>query len=1207
MAYRLVGNKFIEDTSPEFQMYNTLGRDAGATSNNSGDNFFTKRAKSLENALGTTGAYVVGRIDTERENQNIEDRQNRWKQSMDDIYKKYGYENSDAYYDAKNAAEKETFGKYGYDSDNYWNKHAELYSPSGANADALKELENERANIINNMSQEDADKIRKFDSIQNELINQSQANSNEAKKASDDWKNYRENSYVGQKVNQDRGKFAGSAMNTLSTGFDVLSMAAGIPNGALINAGQGAFEGIADELEQNGFNNFDAGRAAQNAITGAAAGAATGALNTKIGNRMAANGGNIINGNNILTKGANSILKSGVGRGALSGAVGGATGAGLSSAMNGVEIGQGIQNTLGGAAQGAVQGGIAGGAMSAANRIGNATLNRFAPELSNSLQENAARNASYGDTMREQFKGAWDSGDSPVAELAKTLPSKANRFIDNINDRGVGMSIKDVGSEQNFNTKAYWEQEMKALDAEGVPFTSPRYQTAMDEWKKAPDLALANTESNTMPQDIQNMRINDNAKGQNTNEFDYIFEDARGNRARLPELRKTLNPDNNTVIANSELIDSPIRGRMYDNMPNSEFIKYAEQNGWKLANTPYEGMSGSEMLNTMAKNAGFEDYNAATRNFTDSGEATKGTDIVDWMENRAKVNTPDTEVYRTLTGDTEPTNTDLMYGESALGNRTRRGMLADSLERFGNTLEGAQTNVTRAAAKDLGIESTGKVVENVRKKTGIVNLETQAALAKELTGGENSLMDSVQRIALSASENGQPYKVDTDPVLRDVESIVDKYADTNMFGSQTAKDRFISNLRRDISNYDSDILSIANRMKSNAADLRGKGVASPAPADAAKAKIYTEIANRLDDLSYKAIPQDNVDAMFDATITEMRGRANQAANNGNNDIAKAYNKLADSLDAEPRTVQAFRSFKKDFVDASKINELTARAENGAAVQMGRSLGGSLRRFGGTLLQRPINTVLAKAGGAVNSLADRVGSEASADTTSKATTTVLPQNQVYNAIGRTTGEIEGEKASGEDGNLTQLSEPLALESMVTNTASSSPNYVYNSIYGNSNNNKNSKSQMYLSLISELVNSGNAGAAASLMDKYYDALSSEAEASTKQTKLTDKQRQANAAERALNDFEGAEHNFAYDVSDIPLIGGIANLGGNEYASKAEALALQIGYMLSGATVNKEEAKNIGMAYVPQPRDNEAVRKAKLQQLRGIIADYQQTYEE
>jgi hypothetical protein len=123
-------------------------------------------------------------------------------------------------------------------------------------------------------------------------------------------------------------------------------------------------------------------------------------------------------------------------------------------------------------------------------------------------------------------------------------------------------------------------------------------------------------------------------------------------------------------------------------------------------------------------------------------------------------------------------------------------------------------------------------------------------------------------------------------------------------------------------------------------------------------------------------------------------------------------------------------------------------------------------------------------------------------------------------------------------------------------------------------------------------------------YQNALANQQSTSASTTKLTDKQRQANAASVALNDFEQAEHNFAYDVSDIPLIGNVANLGGNDYLSKAEALALQVGYMLSGATVNKDEAKKIGMAYVPQPRDNATVRQNKINQLRGIISEYQRS---
>jgi hypothetical protein len=369
------------------------------------------------------------------------------------------------------------------------------------------------------------------------------------------------------------------------------------------------------------------------------------------------------------------------------------------------------------------------------------------------------------------------------------------------------------------------------------------------------------------------------------------------------------------------------------------------------------------------------------------------------------------------------------YGESGLAKRTRGNQTAEALRRFGNTLEGSQTNVTRAAARDMGIESTGKVVENVRKKTGLTNLETQAILARELTGGADSLMDSVQRNALTAAEDGTGrFLADHTKVLGEVDSIVDKYATTSALGEkgiQNLKDQ----LRTDILNQNQDLLAKANNFKSQAQELRGKGIVNPSEGDAAKAKIYTEVANKLDDLSYSAIPKENVDAMFGATISEMRARAIQAQNNGNKEIANAYNKLADSLNEQPRTIKAYRSFKKDFVDISKINQLTGQAENGAGFQMASGATSGAKRFVNRLLQRPANAVLAKAGGAVNSVADVVDTVGgNADTTPRVQTQPLSadaQNLLGNFIARTQGNIaannlvEGAKTDQEQQNLEGL--------------------------------------------------------------------------------------------------------------------------------------------------------------------------------------------
>ena len=382
------------------------------------------------------------------------------------------------------------------------------------------------------------------------------------------------------------------------------------------------------------------------------------------------------------------------------------------------------------------------------------------------------------------------------------------------------------------------------------------------------------------------------------------------------------------------------------------------------------------------------------------------------MRNRISGNNAATTATTDTTATTTTTEEPFAaYGESQLAKRTRGNQAAEALRRFGNTLEGAQTNITRAAARDLGIESTGKTVENVRRKTGLTNLETQAQLAKELTGGADSLMDTIQRNALNASEDGSAYTADTTNLLGDVEGIVRKYANrTNMKG-EAGLNKLIDDVRNDIVARDTDLLSKANNFKASAAELRGKGIVNPSEGDSAKAKIYAEIGKKLDDLSYNAIPKENVDDMFNATISEMRARATQAQNNGNKEIANAYNNLADNLDKQPRTIKAYRSFKKDFVDVAQINQLTARADNGAGLQLGNNAAGALKRFGNTVLNRPINSALAKAGAAVNSAADIVDNLGTPTGNGRTPTQPLSQDAQL-ILGNFIGRAEGQNAASD---------------------------------------------------------------------------------------------------------------------------------------------------------------------------------------------------
>lgn len=534
-------------TSNQTQIWNALGRDAGTQQNND-DNFFVKRGKSIENALGTTGASLVSAIDTATENANTEQRNKNYKDSLKNIAQKYGYNSMSDFYDASNAADRDILSKYNFDFDSY---NAQRQEAANKNDQAkLDELDKYKLNFIeNNITGEDANKLRNFTLGSQELRKQASGNLSDATKAAEDWKNYRENSYVGQKINQDRGKFAGSAINTLSTAVDLTGLGAN----PISNAIQGGVEGIADELEQNGLQNFDAGRAAQNAAIGAAAGAVTGALNKGISNSLAKKGGNLFKGNNAITAGLNSLgsktalgrgvstIATGVGRGAVSGAVGGATGAGLSAALNGQDV---LGSAVEGAKRGLTQGAAAGGIMAGANLALNNTpgVGKFMQDL-NSAKTNWDNS---GNTFDERLTNTLNSGDSAVGNwLNRQSQSRALATMGNIGNRvqnvnattGTGDAWDRLAQQSGYNNydeviQRYMEAnpgvELNPNGAAGQILTwldeNPNTPTTAAGWaKRAGERIIEDANnsnlgmrvkdlSNELPEDIRNMSISDNTK-----------------------------------------------------------------------------------------------------------------------------------------------------------------------------------------------------------------------------------------------------------------------------------------------------------------------------------------------------------------------------------------------------------------------------------------------------------------------------------------------------------------------------------------------------------------------------------------------------------------------------------------------------------------------------------------------------------------------
>lgn len=1355
------------------QMFNALGRTAGTQAAQGGnDNFFVKRGKSIENALGTTGSAIASAVKDVYENNSTEQMRRDNKRSMNDIAKKYGFNSWSDWQDA-NAAARE----------------------SG-----------------------DTEAIKRFDEQLKEFQAQANSNADKANKKAADYKDYRENNYVSKKINQDNTKFLGSAINTLSTAADVALPGAGVA----FNSVQGAAEGLADEMEQNGGNidltrpfsqgikvtggeNFDWGRAGQNALIGGVTGGVVGKFNKGLSSAMAKRAAakgitNVATGGvkNAIKNGAKTIGTGAI-RGALSGAVGGATGAGLSSALNGVDFGQGVQNALQGAVQGAQQGAITGGIMAGTNMALSKT-----PGIGNVMQQlnEAGENwRNSGKNFNERLTNTLTSGDSAVGDwLMNKRQSKVLGTAGGIGNRVDNVTngrTDDGGWSNNGDRRALYritqddynkELESIALgQAMQYPNQTLTEADVIGEFKRRhPNYEIVDTIRGTtgrtdngdwvntgnrddvlrLTRDDYNKQLEEIALGeamqypnQTITEADVISEFKRrnpyyeivdevapetntpttakgwvkkagervvedlnnsnlGNRIQdtssdMPEdIRGMQIRDYNAYadgVSNTPAQDAYAEGKASFSDALNEFIEQGgtiarDQNGNMQLVRPNEPMPTSltnqnvqvDPWDRVAQEAGYSNYDEVLQRYAEANPNAKinprgmAGQVLTWMDQNP--NTPTTaagwaklagqravedinnsnlgmrvrdlsqedasrRLYNALTNN-RPAPTDIIsdseYGGSALANKTKRGMVADALERTGNFLEGAQSNATRPQLKDLGIESAGKTIENVRKKTGITNLETQAAFAKELTGGADSLMDGVQRVALTESADGKPYNVDTSDISAKVESIVDKYADTNMFGSQSKRQQFISNLRRDIASYDSDVLSIANRMKANATDYRGRGVADPKPADAAKAKIYTEIANELENLSYKAIPQENVNAMFDTTIAEMQNRAAQAKANGNNEIARAYTKAANQLNSEPRTIKAFRSFKKDFVDISKINQVSARAENGAAAQMGRSFGTGIKRLTGTLLQRPVNTVLAKAGGAINSVADRIDNSGNATSQQVATPTELADmasnydrsTQLYNALGRTQAttsaqesrpanviENQVQEIGAESGYMPPLGASTSanggttLESLAGPTTAGAS--LYNTLSGISNPTTGMTgyyqttgdywTDILASALSSAIDDNDVEAFKTLFPMYQDSMSKlqQANTATSNTSELNATQQAqlaklDSADSAIDEleslFEGAGGGQGLIVGNLKGIAGNIGLdsGAKTYNDMAEGLVNQISAAIGKTdSLNTEGEVKRALKLIPQLTDDAQTARNKLEELRRMLATTKASY--
>lgn len=558
-------------------------------------------------------------------------------------------------------------------------------------------------------------------------------------------------------------------------------------------------------------------------------------------------------------------------------------------------------------------------------------------------------------------------------------------------------------------------------------------------------------------------------------------------------------------------------------------------------------------------------------------------------------------------------------------NAEKTTMLGRALKNAGNDLEAAQTNITRAERRKFGIKDAGETVDNLRKRTGFSNVDDQAAFAKNITGGPDSVMDTIQKYNISVDENGKPITLRTDQYEVAINDAVGKDWKKSVMGE--SYDQFRTDLIADIQNEDP--ITASNWLKREAATQRGIAEAKGPTADKAarKAQIYTEVANKIDDLSYSAVPQKNVNRMFDDTIDEFYARADEAAKAGNKQYANAYTKLAKELEGTDRTIANYRSFKKDFVKSSQLAEISRGAQSGS-LEAGNKRGNVVGRVVNTLTEEPINRTLAWLGGKLSD----AGDVANGATTGRIGRAI---GGAANAVGGLAGALNNASldTTGLGDILTrQTARQAALgqsQRVDNRAAAQEAQNAYNNATNDYNNTmaniqaaaqninaaaaeRNDPGLQQLRTISDAMqlalNAGDLTSYNKLADLYqqaYKIYGKDTTTSTAKTadKLTDNQTKALTGLGQLNQLASMTPGMGTVLSGSPL-GGVVNMfGGDDYANQAQALALTLGYLQSGANVSKNEAENIGKSYIPTAFDSDSVRQQKLERARQLLNNYLQ----
>ncbi len=282
-------------------------------------------------------------------------------------------------------------------------------------------------------------------------------------------------------------------------------------------------------------------------------------------------------------------------------------------------------------------------------------------------------------------------------------------------------------------------------------------------------------------------------------------------------------------------------------------------------------------------------------------------------------------------------------GTTKLAQSAGKSKIGDALVKASDAGLNAPLSLTRKGMREVG-EDAGQKIGMLRDRTGMESLSDLRKLGKELTGGENSFMDEVTNYMQSNGGRGNMVQLDDiAPQIRDLKDNLPK-AIQNRFDEKNPA-------------------QMANYFRGAAADLRKS--ATPNAGQKELAKLYEDTAREINKRVDIGIDPKYVTQAFDNTSNEFLTRSREALLNGDKKMSTAYKRLAKEIaevPADQRTVQTYRSFKKDFVDIAKMGKLSDQATGGGSISRAVNQIPVIGPMVDALAAQPMEAAAQKAGG-----------------------------------------------------------------------------------------------------------------------------------------------------------------------------------------------------------------------------------------------------